>query len=192
MRNVVYAINISLDGCCDHTKMTGSDEVHEYFAQQLREVDVLAYGRATYQLMFPFWPDVARNRSGTTHAMNEFAEAFTAVKSVVVFSKTLGQMEQGNVRVAAATPEDEIRRLKGEPGKDIMLGGVSIPGQLIERGLVDEFRFLVQPLLVGGGRRLLEGIRLPEKLQLKLVESKALKSGYLALRYLNPLSVKPA
>ena len=185
MRNVVYAINISLDGCCDHTKMTGSDEVHQYFAQLLREVDVLAYGRTTYQLMFPFWPDVARNRSGANEAMNDFAQAFAAIKNVVVFSNTLKQATESYARIAAASPEDEIRKLKQEPGKGIMLGGVSIPTQLIARGLVDEFRFLVQPLLVGEGRRLLDGIRLPERLQLKLVESKTLNSGYLALRYLN-------
>jgi dihydrofolate reductase len=192
MRSVVYSINISLDGCCDHTKMTGSDAVHKYFAHLLREVDVLAYGSTTYQLMFPFWLDVARNRSGTTDAMNEFAEAFAAVKSVVVFSKTLRKVSESHVRIAGASPEDEIRRLKRESGKSIMLGGVSIPTQLIESGLVDEFRFLVQPLLVGDGRRLLDGKGLSQRLQLKLVDSKTLGSGYLALRYLNPHSIKPA
>jgi dihydrofolate reductase len=74
--------------------------------------------------------------------------------------------------------------LKQGPGKDIFVGGVDIPSQLIKLGLVDEYRFVVQPILAGEGRRLLEGVSLPEKLRLKLVESKLLKSGCVALRYL--------
>jgi len=74
--------------------------------------------------------------------------------------------------------------LKQEQGKNILIGGVTVPSQLIELGLVDEYRFVVQPIIAGGGSRLLEGVSLPEKLQLKLVESKIFKSGCVALRYL--------
>ena len=74
--------------------------------------------------------------------------------------------------------------MKQEPGKDIFVGGVDIPSQLIKLGLVDEYRFVVQPIVAGEGRRLMEGVSLPAKLQLKLVESKPLKSGCVALRYL--------
>jgi len=74
--------------------------------------------------------------------------------------------------------------LKQEQGKNIWTGGVAIPSQLIELGLVDEYRFVIQPIIAGKGRRLLEGVSLPEKLQLKLVESKIFKSGCVALRYL--------
>ena len=75
-------------------------------------------------------------------------------------------------------------KLKQERGKNILVGGVSVPSQLIELGLIDEYRFVVQPIIVGEGRRLMEGVSLPEKLQLKLVESKIFKSGCVALRYL--------
>jgi dihydrofolate reductase len=75
-------------------------------------------------------------------------------------------------------------KLKQEQGKNILVGGVDIPSQLIELGLVDEYHFVVQPIIAKEGRRLLEGISLQEKLQLKLVESKIFKSGCLALRYL--------
>jgi dihydrofolate reductase len=74
--------------------------------------------------------------------------------------------------------------LKQEPGKNILVGGVSLPSQLIELGLVDEYRFVVQPILAGEGRRLMEGLSLSEKLQLKLVESKIFELGCVALRYL--------
>src|SRR5262249_53427227 len=74
MRNLIFAINITLDGCCDHTKQFADDETHEYFTQLLREVDLLVFGRKTYQLMVPFWPEVARNQS-MTKASNDFAKA---------------------------------------------------------------------------------------------------------------------
>jgi len=185
MRNVIFAINITLDGCCDHTKMIGDEEIHEYFTQLMRDVDQLVFGRKTYQLMVPFWPDVAKNHSGQTKAMNEFAEAFDS-KQIIVFSRSLDGIEGRNTRIIRSKPEDEIPKLKQEQGKNILAGGVAIASQLIELGLVDEYHFVVQPIVAGEGKRLLEGISLPERLQLKLVESKVFKSGCVALRYLKP------
>jgi dihydrofolate reductase len=75
-------------------------------------------------------------------------------------------------------------KLRQEQGKNILVGGVDIPSQLIELGLIDEYRFVVGPIVVGEGRRLLEGVSLPERLQIKLVESKIFESGCVALRYL--------
>ena len=80
--------------------------------------------------------------------------------------------------------KDEIIKLKQQPGKDILVGGVDIPTQLIELGLVDEYRFMVSPVIAGEGRRLLESVSLPERLRLKLVDSKIFKSGSVALHYL--------
>ena len=184
MRNVIFGINLTLDGCCDHTKFGGGDEIHEYFARLLRDADLLVYGRKTYQLMVPFWPDVAKNHSGPTKAMNEFAEAFASINNIIVFSRSLDTPEGKNTRIVRANLQDEILRLKQEAGKNILIGGVSIPSQLIELDLVDEFHFVVHPIVVGEGRRLLDDISLPEKLQLKLVESKIFESGCVALRYL--------
>jgi dihydrofolate reductase len=183
MRNVIYAINITLDGCCDHTKTIADAELLEYYTQLLREVDLLVFGRKTYQLMVPYWPDIAKNHS-ETKAENEFADTFDS-KNKIVFSQSLDSAE-GNTRIVRTKPEDEIVRLKQEQGKSILIGGVGIPSQLIELGLVDEYRFVVQPIIAGEGRRLLEGVSLQEKLQLKLVESKFLKSGCAALRYVKP------
>jgi dihydrofolate reductase len=74
-------------------------------------------------------------------------------------------------------------KLKQEPGKNILTGGVDIPSQLTQLGLIDEYLFVIQPLVVGEGRRLFDGVSLPERLQLKLVDSKIFKSGIVALRY---------
>jgi dihydrofolate reductase len=182
MRKLIYAINLTLDGCCDHTKMMADGELLEHYAHLLREADLLVYGRTTYQLMVPYWPDVAKNRSGTK-AEIEFAETFDSLNKVV-FSQSLDRAEGKNTRIVRTKLQDEILKLKQERGKNILVGGVSIPSQLIELGLVDEYRFVVHPIVAGEGRRLLEGISLRERLQLKLVESKILKSGCVALRYL--------
>jgi len=182
MRNVIYAINITLDGCVDHTKQIGDEETHGYFTQLLREVDVLVCGRKTYELMVPFWPDVARNQN-MDKASNEFARAFDSMNKIV-FSRSLASAESKDTRIVRTDPHDEIHKLKKENGKGILLGGVDMPSQLIERGLVDEFRFVVHPIVAGEGRRLFDGVRLPESLHVKLVASKIFKSGCVALLYL--------
>jgi len=183
MRNVIFAINITLDGCCDHTKFNPDEGMLEHYTRLLRDdAGVLVYGRKTYQLMVPYWPDIAKSQS-ETKADIEFGQTFVSKKKIV-FSRSLDSAEDKNTRIVRTNLRDEILKLKQEPGKDILVGGVDIPSQLIELGLVDEYRFVVAPVFVGAGRRLLEGVSLRERLQLKLVESKIFKSGYVALRYL--------
>ena len=181
MRNVIFAINITLDGCVDHTKGIGDDETHEYFTDLLRSVDVLVFGRTTYQLMVPFWPEVAKNQS-MSETSNEFARTFDSLDKIV-FSRSLESVDDEHTRIVRTNPGDEILKLKQERGKSILLGGVSIPSQLIGLGLVDEYRFVVNPIVAGEGRRLFDDVRLPESLQMKLVESKIFKSGCVALHY---------
>ena len=182
MRNVIFGINLTLDGCCDHTKGFADEETHEYWTGILREADLLVYGRKTYELMVPFWPEVAKTQS-MTKALNEFAKTFDSINRVV-FSRTLGNAEDKNTRIVRTNLRDEILKLKQEQGKNILTGGVNLPSQLIELGLVDEYRFVIGPVFAGQGRRLLDGVSLQERLQLKLVESKIFKSGCVALRYL--------
>ena len=183
MRNVIYAINLTLDGCCDHTKFNPDEDLLEHFTNLLRDdAGLLVYGRKTYQLMVPYWPDVAKSQS-ETKADIEFAQAFDSLKKIV-FSRSLAGAEDKNTRIVHTNLRDEILKLKQEPGKSILVGGVDIPSQLIELGLIDEYRIVVMPIIAGEGRRLFEGVNLPEKLRLKLVESKIFKSGSVALRYL--------
>ena len=181
MRKLIFGINSTLDGCVDHTKQIADEETHEYFTHLMRDADLLVYGRKTYQLMVPFWPDVAKNQS-MTKASNEFARVFDSINKLV-FSRSLESAEDKNTRIVRTNLHDEILKLKQQQGNNILVGGVDIPSQLMELGLVDEYRFVVGPTLAGAGRRLLEGVSLPEKLQLKLVESKFFKSGCVALHY---------
>ncbi len=186
MRKLIYAINVTIDGCCDHTKGIADSAIHEYFAQLMREVDVLLYGRKTYELMVPFWPDIAKNQSGPTKSMNDFAQAFDSVNKIVVVSKSLDKAEGKNTEIIRTNLKEEVLKLKQQPGKDISTGGVDLPAQLIELGLVDEYIIVVQPIVAGAGRRLLEHTSLPDKLQLNLIETKTFKSGSIALRYSKP------
>jgi dihydrofolate reductase len=181
MRKLIFAINITLDGCCDHTKQMADEETHEYFTDLMREADVQVFGRKTYELMVPFWPEVAKSQS-MTKASNEFARAFDSVKKVV-FSRSLDSVEDRNTRIVRTNLRDEIVKLKQEQGKSILVGGVNVASQLIELGLVDEYVFVVSPIIAVEGKRLLEGVSLRESLQLKLVESKIFRSGCVALRY---------
>lgn len=182
MRNLIYAINVTFDGCCDHTKGVGDDEILEHYTQLLREADLQVFGRKTYQLMVPYWPEVAKSAS-ESKASVEFARTFDSIQKIV-FSRSLDKAESRNTRIARGNLRDEVLKLKQEKGKSILVGGVDIPTQLVELGLVDEFRVVVQPIIAGEGRRLFDRLSLPEKLQLKLVDSKILKSGCAALRYL--------
>ena len=186
MRDLIYAINMSLDGCCDHTKFYPDEETMEYFTNLTRDADTFFYGRKTYELMVPYWPDVAKNSSGQNDRKVdiEFARAFDAVDKIIVFSQSLAKPEGKKTRIVRTGLHDEILKLKQEQGKKILTGGVNIPSQLAALGLIDEYRFVVHPIVTGEGRRLFEGINLQEKLQLKLVESTVFKSGCVALRYL--------
>ena len=182
MRKLIYGINLTLDGCFDHTKMSGDDTMLEYWTHVLREADLLIYGRITYQLMVPYWPDVAKSHS-MPKAGNDFADIFDSLDKVV-FSQSLEGAEDKKTRIVSTDLRDEILKLKQEEGKNMLVGGVALPSQLIALGLVDEFLFVVHPVIAGEGRRLLEGVNLPESLKLKMVDSKVLKSGSIALHYL--------
>ncbi|WP_061249799.1 dihydrofolate reductase family protein [Leptospira alstonii] len=181
MRKVVFAINISTDGFCGHTDMIADDELHNYFTRLLRNASLLLYGRVTYQLMVPFWPEVAKNRS-MSETINEFARVFDSL-DMVVFSTTLAHVEGTNKRLLRANIAEEVIALKQQPGKDICVGSLSIASQLSERGLIDEYRFVVHPVVAGKGPRLFETVKPQENLRLDFLGSETFKSGTVALHY---------
>ena len=181
MRKVVFAINISADGYCGHTDMTADEEMHKYFTEVLRSADLLLFGRITYQLMVPYWPDVAKMQT-ETEATNEFARVFDQLEKVV-FSTTLNSVEGTNARIARGNVAEEVLTLKQRQGKDICVGSLSIASRLSERGLIDEYRFVVHPVIAGKGPRLFDTVKPPEKLRLDFVGSKTFRSGVVALQY---------
>jgi len=172
---------MTLDGCVDHTKFYPDEDTFEYATQLTRDAGTFLYGRKTYQLMVPYWPDVAKDPA---EQGDKFAQAFVAVEKMIVFSRSLDTAEEEKTRIVSTNLYDEVLKLKQEQGKNILTGGVNIPSQLAALGLIDEYHIIVHPIVVGEGTRLFEGINLQEKLQLKLVESTVFKSGSIVLRYL--------
>ena len=178
MRNVVFAINITVDGCCGHESVVADDELHEYFTGLLRDSDIEIFGRNTYHLMYPYWHDVAMDQS-ESKGTNEFARMFDSIPKIV-FSTTLKSVEWNNTTLLRSNLQEEIVKLKQQPGKNISVGGLNFASQLAQSGLIDEYRFLIQPIVAGKGPRLFESAK---NLTLKLIGSKTFRSGVVELHY---------
>ncbi|HNQ95026.1 MAG TPA: dihydrofolate reductase family protein [Anaerolineales bacterium] len=178
MRKVVFAINITIDGYCGHEAMLPDDDVHEYFTGLLRDSGVDIFGRNTYHLMYPYWHDVAVNQS-ETEVTNEFARAFDSMPKIV-FSTTMKSVEWNNTTLLHAGLREEIIKLKGQPGKNISIGSLSIASQAAQWDLIDEFHFVVHPVIAGEGPRLFDSVK---NLTLKLIGSRIFRSGVVALHY---------
>jgi len=178
MRKVTFAINITLDGYCGHESGIADDELHEYFTGLLRASDVHIFGRETYNLMYPYWHDVAVNGSETA-VINEFARTFDAI-SKIVFSTTLKSVEWNNTTLLHSNLREEIIKLKEQPGKDIAIGSLKIASQVAGWDLIDDYHLVFHPVIAGKGPRLFESV---ENLTLKLVDSKTFRSGVIALHY---------
>ena len=178
MRKVVFAINITIDGYCGHETGIADDELHAYFTGLLREADIEIFGRNTYQLMYPYWHEVAVDQS-ESKTVNEFARAYDAIAKIV-FSTTLKSVEWNNTILLSSNLREEILKLKQQPGKNIFIGGLNIASQVAQWNLIDEYHFVVHPIIAGKGPRLFEagGEHL-----LKLVASKTFRSGAIALHY---------
>jgi dihydrofolate reductase len=181
MRKVICGLNISIDGCYDHTKMTGSEEILEFFTGLMQGVDQIVTGRKMHELMVPFWPEVARTQSGTP-AANAFAKTISAIDTIVI-SRTMEQAEDGP-RIIRGGLEDEVRKLKQQPGKKISIGGMTVRSQLIAAGLIDELYVVVHPVIAGTGPRLFNDIGLDETIKMELVDTRIFKNGCVVLCYL--------
>jgi len=183
MRKLIYTINQTLDGCFNHDAMTAPDaEAGEYSINLVRNAGALIYGRKTYQLMVPYWPDAAKDK--TAHKSKaDFAEAFCAIDQMVVVSETLDRVEGKNTVIIRSNLYNEVLKLKQQEGKYVLTGGVDVPSQLIQLGLVDEYHTVVHPVFAGKGKRLFENAELAERLKLRLVETKVFKSGCVLLVY---------
>ena len=179
MRKLVYAINVTLDGFANHEAAVADDELHEFYTGLLREADAVIYGRVIYELMASYWPFAADNPSSTPSEI-EFANELNAIPKIV-FSKTLAGVEWNNARLSKANAVEEVLKLKGQPGKDLLIGGLSLASTFVNFGLIDEYWFLIQPIVLGSGKPLFKDLH--KKVPLKLIETKTFKSGVVVLHY---------
>jgi dihydrofolate reductase len=130
--------------------------------------------------MVPYWPDVAKNRSGRPSDI-AFAEAMTPIEKIVL-SRTLKNIAE-NTRIVSDNPEALIRELKQQPGKKIAFSSTSLLPRMLELDLIDELYLVVHPVLVGENKRLFENFLVPEKLSFQLEHTQLFKSGAIALHY---------
>ena len=180
MRKVMFAMNISIDGCHDHTHFNPGEDLMDYFTGLMQDTGVIVYGRKTYDLMVPFWPEVAKNRTGRSCDV-AFADAMTPIEKIVL-SRTLENADE-NTRIVRGDPEGLIRELKQQPGKKIAFSSTSLLPRLLEAGLIDELYLIVHPVLVGENKRLFDNFLVPEKLNYRLEYTRLFKSGAIALHY---------
>jgi dihydrofolate reductase len=172
MRPLRYSINLTLDGCCDHNAMAGTEEMHRHWAESLAQADALLFGRVTYQMMEAAWrsPD----------SDDPFARTIDAMKKYVV-SGTLKQVDW-NAELIQGDLCTAVQQLKQQSGKGLLVGGVQLPLALAKLGLIDEYEFVVHPRIAGHGPTLFAG--LPQPVDLKLVSRNEFASGATVLRYL--------
>ena len=182
MRPLRYSINVTLDGCCDHRAVIPDEDLHRNAVKNLEQADALLFGRVTYEMMETAWRPVARTgvRPDWMQPWGEpFAQAIDAAKKYVV-SSTLDRVDW-NAELVRGDLEKAVQQLKLQPGKGLFTGGVKLPLALAELGLIDEYEFVVQPMLVGHGPTLFAG--LSKQVDLKLVSRLEFGSGAVAMRY---------
>jgi dihydrofolate reductase len=184
MRKVIYAMSLSLDGFIEATNgdlgwSYPDEELHQHFNDLESTIDVHLYGRRLYENMAAYWPTADENPSAPKHEI-EYARIWKSMPKIV-FSKTLDQVKW-NSRLVRGNIADEVNKLKEQPGQAMSVGGAEIASTFMQLGLIDEYRLVVHPVVLGSGTRFFPA--LADKIDLRLVETRAFGSGAVYLRYL--------
>jgi len=179
MRKLIAAMNMTLDGFCDHTSMIADDEIHQHYNDLLSEADTLIYGRTTYQLMESYWPAVVREPTGNKPT-DDFAVLIDGI-SKIVYSRTLKNVDWNNTELKNELVKEEILELKQKIGKNILAGSPSMIVAFSQLGLVDEYQLGLHPTVVGTGLPLFKNIN--DRIDLKLSKTKTFGCGALMLYY---------
>ena len=179
MRKLIAAINMTLDGFCDHTAMIADEEIHQHYNELLSNAGTLLYGRITYQLMESYWPSVVKNPTGNK-PMDEFAVLIDNI-SKIVFSRTLKNVDWKNTKLKKEVIKEEVLELKQQAGKNILVGSPSLIVALTQLDLIDEYQLGVQPIVLGSGLPLFKNIK--DRINLKLLKTKTFGCGAVTLYY---------
>ena len=182
MRPLRFAINVTLDGCCDHRAGIADEELHRHAAENIARADALLFGRVTYEMMEAAWRVPAQTGARPDWMpqwMEPFARTIHAARKYVV-SSTLGGVDW-NAELLRGDLGTAVHRLKREPGNGLFVAGTKLALALTELGLIDEYEFIVHPRLAGHGPTLFAG--LSKEIDLKLLSRKEFRSGAVVLRY---------
>ncbi|HET9782845.1 MAG TPA: dihydrofolate reductase family protein [Candidatus Dormibacteraeota bacterium] len=171
-------MNVTLDGCCDQRRGIADEELHRHAVENLERADALLFGRVTYEMMESAWR--LPFRSDVMPAwMEPFGRTIDAAKKYVV-SSTLERVDW-NAELVRGDLKEAVQKLKQQPGKGVLVGGVTLPKALAEMGLIDEYEFVVHPIVAGHGPTLFAGLSKP--IDLRLVSRMEFGSGAVVLRY---------
>ena len=181
MRKVILFNMVTLDGYFEGPNGEidwhyVDEEFNEFAHYQLDSADGLLFGRVTYQLMASYWPtDLASTNDPIIAAkMNTLPK--------IVFSRTLEKADWNNTRLVKENVAEEISRLKQQPGRDLLLfGSAGLASTLAQLGSIDEYRIMVNPIVLGNGKPLFRGTN--HRLVLKLVRTKIFRNGNVLLYY---------
>jgi dihydrofolate reductase len=179
MRKVIAAINMTIDGFCDHTAGIADDELHQHYNTLLGQAGIMLYGRITYQLMESYWPYVVKNPTGNKPT-DDFALIIQNI-SKLVFSHTLNNVEWENAKLAKRSIEEEVLDLRQKAGKNILVGSPGLIVELTNLNLIDEYQLCVHPVILGKGLPLFKNMN--NTSVLKLLKTKILESGAIILYY---------
>jgi dihydrofolate reductase len=185
MRKIMLQINVSLDGFIEDANHEidwhfVDDEFEEFTNDTLRSIDGMIFGRVAYQLLADYWPTAALNPKATKRHV-EAARMMNELPKFVV-SKTLQETHWDNSFIIRDNLVEEISRMKRQPGKDIALfAGAKLASSFMQLGLIDEYRIILNPALLGDGTPLFTGDY--EKTDLRLLEARTFKSGAVVLTY---------
>ncbi|MBS1634616.1 MAG: dihydrofolate reductase [Bacteroidetes bacterium] len=178
MRKVIAAINMTIDGICEHTTGIPDAALHEHYAELIDQAGVILYGRTTYELM-QFWQALLKNPSGQK-SLDDFARSIDRIPKIV-FSHSLKNTEWESATLATQEPEKEVAALKQQADRDILIGSRSLIIQLMNLNLVDEFQLCIHPILEGKGLPLFDSIN--DRSIFRLLKTKTFDSGAIVLYY---------
>lgn len=178
MRKVIAAINMTLDGVCDHTVGIVDEKLHQHYSDLINNGGVIVYGRTTFELM-KFWQTLLQNPSGNK-SMDDFAISIDKIPKLV-FSRTLKKTNWESAKISDKPLTEKIIELKQQGGKDILIGSRSLIIELLNSNLVDEFQICIHPIIEGKGLPLFKQIK--EQIILKLLNIKILESGVTIFYY---------
>jgi dihydrofolate reductase len=182
MRKLIAAMNMTLDGFCNHEAMSADEEIHQHYNELLSNADTLIYGRITYQLMESYWPSVVKNPTGNK-PMDKFAVLIDNI-SKIVYSRTLQHVDWKNTTLKKEVIQEEILELKQSRNggsKNIVVGSPGLIVALTQLDLIDEYQLGVQPTVLGSGLPLFKNIR--DRIDLKLLKTKTFGCGAVMLYY---------
>ncbi len=176
---LTFALNVTLDGCCDHREGVADDEMHRHWTRVMDAAGAMLFGRVTYELMESAWPQVARDPKARP-SDRDWARKLEAKPKYVV-STTRRDFPWSNTHLVEGDLTRAVKALKKATPRGVVVGSPRLAAALQGLGLVDEYRFVVHPVVAGHGPYLLAGLQ--PSLRLKFVAATRLKSGSVAMHY---------